>query len=138
MNSEVSGERVRFGRFAKGRRRGVKNSVLVTLKSGDEIYFGISKCHKKLDTWDREEGLRYARQRLNAALSMTAAERANTLKPDWKTPVDSLVIHKDGTLGRCHVKDVKKLLAYFNEVALFLPKNPKKCREEQTAEVAVG
>lgn len=122
MMSELK-EQVRFGRHTRGRRARQKRSVLVTLRRGEELFFGISKCHKTMDRWNKEDGLKYARSRARAALEVTAREEAGKCEPHWQESETSMVVHQKGVLGRCNIEDVKELLTYFEEVTEFLPKH---------------
>ena len=126
MSSELL-ERVRYGHFMRGRLKGQRRSVLVTLRHNDEIYFGISKWNTRRptngmprDLWNKERGLDYARRRAQAALNATIEEK------DGKIRRGNITVHEDGTLGHCNVKDVKELLGYFNQVSEYLPSKIEK------------
>lgn len=121
-------ERIRYGRFTKGVRRGQRRSTLVTLQQGDRIFFGLSKCHKGLDRWNREQGLKYARVRAQAA--MRAFQNGDT--GNWSEN-NGVTIQEDGVLGHCAVADVKNLLNYFQETTIFLPKQDQHEVEEAVA-----
>ena len=113
-------EQVRFGRFnLKTNRSGQRRSTLVTLRNDDKIFFGISRCHSKLDKWDKQEGLRRARLRAQIATQMVARSASD----------NGLTTYGSGLLGYCDVADVKNLIKYFREITDFLPQN----KVEETA-----
>lgn len=126
-------ERVRFGRFDKpNRRNGQRRSVLVTVQEGNEIFFGIAKCHSKLDRWDKETGLRLARLRVQVA------QQASTKLHESG---EGVFTDKAGILGRCDVSNVKDVIGHFREITTYLPRKNNKIgnsvTEENVTEAAV-
>ena len=102
---------VRYGRFNRGRCTGQRRSTLLTLRKGDDIFFGISKC-SKADRWDRVEGKKWAQRRLDLALSD---------KPKSFSSFGNLSVHTSGLFGSCLVDNIVDLLKYFKSITEFLP-----------------
>lgn len=89
-------EMIRYGRNKKNNR----NSVLLTFRAGEAVYFGISRCCDN-DVFDRERGLTMARGRAQKALDQ---EGRCMSAMDFK---------RETTRGAVPVTDVPLLLEWF-------------------------
>lgn len=116
-------EQVRYGRFKSGRKKGQRRSALVTVRSGDMLFFGISKCHKYLDDWGKHKGTHLARKRATELLKASLKKDFD----DWNE-VNGVKVHENGLLGFCHISQVKNLLWYFEEASSYL--NPNKTKNQ--------
>jgi len=97
--------KIRYGR-APG-NYSLRKNTLATARKGEMIYFGIAKCHSKLDKFDRTEGKMRAYERLLEALLHETTNQA-TLSYFMVTP--------DGTCGYITIDNIAKLLQYFDSV----------------------
>ncbi len=87
-------------------------STLLTMREGDDIFFGISKCNP-VDHWSSKEGKRRAQRRLD--LAMSDKPKSFTVQKGGFT------VHSSGLFGRCSVSQVTTLLQYFDSITEFLP-----------------
>ena len=94
MNSQI--------RFSKRPNRPKKNT-LFTILNGNNLYFGISKLNNKVDTWDREEGVKRAKARASSAQSK-----------DYEALRSFMT--KDGLSGKCLAKDAVEVLKHFRRM----------------------
>jgi len=94
--------RVRYGKI----NNQAKNT-LVTVRDGDVIYFGISRCRLNADKMNKVEGKKLATVRANVALhgstNLTLQE-------------GTLFVHKSNMFGKVHHSEIKKLLEYFDTI----------------------
>jgi hypothetical protein len=98
---------VRYGRLGD-----LPKNTLVTLRDGDTIYFGIARCRLTMDMATKEEGKRWASYR-----ALQAATDKNLLADKNIGEMDgTLLVHRDGLLGKVHVESVEKLLNYFDNI----------------------
>ena len=98
---------VRYSRFGS-----VPKNTLVTLRDGDTIYFGIARCRLTMDVAIKEEGKRWASYRaLQAATGKELLHNENLGEVSG-----TMLVHKDGLLGKVNVEEVEKLLNYFDNI----------------------
>lgn len=95
--------RVRYGRNDDN----APKNTLVTVRTGDTIYFGISRCRLPADRPNKEEGKRRAQQRADIAASGVAGA--------W-TIDGSFYLHTSGLFGQVNFDEMPKLLSYFDNV----------------------
>ena len=95
MPNEVA-KMIRYSGTKKNRRK----NCLITLRRGNNIFFGISRCNLKKDTYSRKEGIDRATER--ATLSMR-----------YGMPDATLYMDSSGLSGQCTVSNTKFLLRYF-------------------------
>lgn len=102
-------------------------STLLTMREGDDIFFGISKCNP-VDHWSSKEGKRRAQRRLDLAMSdkpksfmKPTIEIVNGDEVTTICTMGELSVHSSGLFGKCPVDQVKNLLQYFDSVTCFLP-----------------
>lgn len=103
MSNNTEQARIRYSRLEN---RSPKNT-LVTLRDGDDVYFGIARCNVKLDTFNKSVG------------KYIAAQRAALVTEDDTTRYHSsngLVLHESGLRGYTSVSNITKLLDHFNDV----------------------
>jgi hypothetical protein len=95
--------RIRYGRNKKGSPK----NTLVTIRDGELLYFGISRCNVKVgDTFQKDAGKHIAYER---ALLSSA-----------ECPVsDGLCVHKSGLRGVVEKESVRKLIEYFENIERF-------------------
>ncbi len=91
--------RVRYGKSPAGARQ----SALVTVKEGDLIFFGISKCHPKKDKFNKAMALEIAFGRAQKAMK--------EYKKNSETINDYLPIYK--LMGAADVTDAVRIVEYF-------------------------
>ena len=105
MTSEI---RVRYGRL---NNRMPKNT-LVTIKDGDKIYFGIARCHSKMDKFRKDIGIK------TATIRAESAYRASNGKT-YSDGVGEISLNKSGLLGVATMNSIKTLLNYFQNIDKF-------------------
>lgn len=99
---------VRYGRL-EGTR--TPKNTLVTLRQGDTVYFGISRCNNKAgDTFKKTMGTQIAESRARLAAS---EDRTNRLHVTDNGDVN---LHESGLRGSVDVANIRALLNYFSEV----------------------
>ena len=103
MSSEKRDERVRYNRKPDSR---LPRDTLVTFRSEDTVYFGISRCNPE-DRFTKEQGKTRARLRANVASQNCAG--------NWKIN-DGCHLHSSGLMGKVPVDKVVRLLNYFNDL----------------------
>ena len=85
-----------------------RKNTLATIREGDVVFFGISKCHVKMgDVFDKNRGR-------TIALGRADLEHA-TVEID-NDPNISLRLHDSQLRGHCGVNNVKELVRYFDDV----------------------
>jgi hypothetical protein len=81
-----------------------KKNTLATIREGDNVYFGISKCHLSAgDSFNKDRGRRIA------------LGRAMLEKETFKTGID-FNIHVSGLRGYCNINHIVDVLKYFDDV----------------------
>jgi len=100
MSSEKRDERVRYNRKPDSR---LPRDTLVTFRSEDTVYFGISRCNPE-DRFTKEQGKTRARLRADIAS-----------QGKWKVS-DDCYLHSSGLMGQVPVDKVVRLLNYFNDL----------------------
>lgn len=99
----IATTRVRYGRD----KNNAPKNTLVTIRTGDTIYFGISRCLLSADRPNKTEGKRRAQMRADIAASGVAGA--------W-TIDGSFYLHTSGLFGQVNFDDIPKLLSYFDNV----------------------
>lgn len=104
--------RVRYSRLSKEDR--TPKNTLVTVKDGDTVYFGISRCNRKLDTFHKSVGAYIAEQRAQIVSDDGAASS------DYNSHVidDNIGfrLHKSGLRGCVALSNIKEVVKYFRVV----------------------
>ena|SRR5271157_5373344 len=96
--------RVRYGKVNDQAK-----NTLVTIRDGDMIYFGISRCRLGADKVNKEEGKKRATIRANVA--------AKNVAPVVQIYGDgTLYAHKSGMFGNVRATDILDLLSYFDNI----------------------
>lgn len=108
---------IRYG--YKGTKR---KDVLYTVRHGENIYFGVSRCNTK-DKFDKELGVEIAAGRARTALKIHTENVDATPDEVMKDMVDEIptvVFYGTNkfhnTKGWCKITDVKFLLKYFDNL----------------------
>lgn len=104
--------RVRYSRLSKENR--TPKNTLVTVQDGDTVYFGISRCNRKLDTFHKNIGTYIATKRMK----LVNNDDENDIDM-WKyDQIDNseLFVHSSNLRGWVPVEDVKLLIRYFRVV----------------------
>jgi len=96
--------RVRYGKV----NNQAKNT-LVTIRNGDTIYFGISRCRLSADKVSKEEGKKKATIRATVAAQ-------NVAPLALVDGTSCLFVHKTGLFGNINFKDILVLLSYFEKI----------------------
>lgn len=109
---ETRRTRVRYSRFSKEDR--TPKNTLVTVRDGDTVYFGISRCNVKLDTFHKNIGTYIAQQRAQ----IVSEDQATGSDYSTYVPTENaeLRLHKSGLRGRVALTDVKEVVKYFRIV----------------------
>lgn len=107
MNSACDTKiRVRYSRLSETNR--TPKNTLVTVKDGDTVYFGIARCNRDKDTFNKKVG------------GYIAAQRAELVKEDTVANYDLLggnvKLHKSGLRGCVDYKNIKAVINYFKMV----------------------
>lgn len=88
-----------------GRLNGVPKNTLFTIRNGNVIYFGISRCCMQHDHPNKEIG------------KFIASERASLAKKEMSdVTVDDLTIHRGGFRGAVNTNKIIDLLRYFDDI----------------------
>ena len=96
-------ERVRYSRFDDGRK-----NTLVTVRNGDQIFFGVARCNLTAgDTMRKSQG------RMIASARALKAKTESDLSGFFQ---DGMFVHSSGLRGFCRVDEIKTLLQYFDNV----------------------
>jgi hypothetical protein len=101
---EVHGDEVimvRYGRETNGKPK----NTLYTIRKGESIYFGISRCNHKFDQFRKDAGKHIAAER-----AVLAAEEHEGL------PVSDFEPHERGLRGVCTRSAIVELLQYFDHI----------------------
>jgi hypothetical protein len=96
--------RVRYSRI----RNGLKNT-LVTVRDGDKVFFGISRCNIKKDTFIKKFGVEVARGRVDLAV-----QEVNALGLSFDG--DRNLIATGNLRGVVKLENVKELLNLFEDL----------------------
>ena len=98
-------------RYSKHPNKSNRKNTLFTFREGDFIYFGISRCNLNAgDKFTKKQGYAVAKAR-----AYKASEEF--LPPNMAY---TLTTHENGLRGVCQVKDVHKLLQYFENIDEFM------------------
>ena len=103
------GHRVRYGYAQKGKYKGKLRSALVTVRKGDRIFFGLSKCNLKADKWNKIDAIDWAKSRADLAVK------------DGFSKIGDVSVHNSGLFGSVHCDDADQMIEYFRETTGFLP-----------------
>lgn len=116
----MSNTRVRYGRVEHNRRwvqRGmddgggrwvserVPKNTLVTVRNGDLVYFGIARCHSRLDTFKKTLGTKIATERCNLAVEEFG-----------DVTTENFTLHASGLRGVVRLDSIQALLRYFDNI----------------------
>lgn len=102
--------RVRYGRVGKNR---YPKNTLVTMRNGDTIYFGVSRCNNNAgDSFDKSLGTTIAANRATLA----AYEEDNQ---DLVLNGGTISIHRSGLRGSVALSNITTLLNYFDNIDTF-------------------
>ena len=96
--------RIRFSKTIKGN---IPKNTLVTVREGDTVYFGISRCNLRADQPSKKAGVHIARQRAEVATRNIAGL--------WYID-GTFYLHKYGVFGQVHMDEIQKLLTHFDNV----------------------
>ena len=99
--------RVRYSRLEKGR---TPKNTLVTVLDNDVVYFGISRCNRKMDVFHKAVGTFIANERADLARDDEQAYRYNQLENT------SVNLHDSGLRGSVPVENVRELIEHFRNV----------------------
>lgn len=92
-----------------GRVNGAPKNVLYTIRKGNAIYFGISRCNVRHDSFRKVNG------------KLIASERAALAKVEaGKSVVSDFVIHRSGLRGVCNKAQVIEMLKYFDDIDQYM------------------
>ena len=92
-------------RYSKNPDRCNRTNTLVTIKEGDLIFFGISRCNKTAgDTFLKSKG------------SMVAKARAIRAKIEGREATGEFTLYANGLRGSCSQANIRSLLEYFDNV----------------------
>jgi hypothetical protein len=92
---------VRMVRY--GRVDGAPKNVLYTIRKGETIYFGISRCNTSHDSFRKTNGKLIASER-----ALLAEEEVS------ENQVSDFALHKSGLRGVCSKEKVVEMLKYFD------------------------
>jgi hypothetical protein len=109
--SEISGVRVRYSRLGKEDR--TPKNTLVTVKNGDTVFFGISRCNRKLDTFHKNIGTYIAHQRAQLAHDDSSQNDYKTYVPESNADFQ---LHRSGLRGSVSLENVKEVVKFFRIV----------------------
>lgn len=101
---EVHGDEVIMVRYSRSTNGRPKNT-LYTIRRGETIYFGISRCNPKFDQFRKDAGKHIAAER--AVLAVEEHEA---------TPVSDFEPHERGLRGVCTRAAIVDLLQYFDHI----------------------
>lgn len=113
MSDTETDVRVRYGRLEN---RAPKNT-LVTFRENDTLYFGIARCRKDKDVFNKKVGSYIAEQRA------FLAKDDNWFKPYNQHSDTTLKVHSSGLRGCLPVENVYQLITYFNNIDSYCVEN---------------
>lgn len=104
--------RIRYGRLSREDR--TPKNTLVTVRDGDTVYFGISRCNRKLDVFHKTIGTHIAQCRAQIA-SDDCIDNSDycTYVPNDKS---DFRLHKSGLRGAVDLVNVKEVVKFFRVV----------------------
>jgi len=104
--------RVRYSRLSKENR--TPKNTLVTVRDGDTVYFGISRCNRKLDTFHKNIGTYIAQQRAQ----LVSEDGATSSDYSTYVPTDNAEfrLHRSGLRGCVSLVNIKEVVKYFRVV----------------------
>lgn len=100
-------KRVRYSRLENRRPK----NTLVTIRDGNNVYFGIARCNVKLDTFHKNIGTYIAEQRAKRALDTTERD-----SEEHYSSHNNLRLHESGLRGYTTLEKVKEVVNYFRNV----------------------
>lgn len=104
MDKQIANtERIRFGRT----KSKTPKNTLITKRYDGVIFFGVARCHSKLDYFSKRLGKHVATERLYLAVEEPKAHYQQH---------GALNLHPNGLRGFCVVQEVKQLLQYFDNI----------------------
>lgn len=83
----------------------VPKNTLYTIRHDDLIYFGIARCHSRLDTFHKHLGTQIASDRCHLAV-----------EEFLDTTIEDFVVHHSGLRGVVRADSVPVLLEYFDNI----------------------
>jgi hypothetical protein len=92
---------VRYGRTTDG----APKNVLFTIRRGETIYFGISRCNTKHDSFRKAKGKLIASERASLAAEEVSDQEVSDFAP-----------HDSGLRGVCTKEKVVQMLQYFDDI----------------------
>jgi hypothetical protein len=98
--------KVRYG-YSGSNENSVRKNTLVTIRDGDILFFGISRCNLNTDCPNKNDGRFLATVRAQVALD----DQWNAHEIDG-----TFEVHKSGLLGCVDIDDRDKLIRYFNNI----------------------
>lgn len=110
----MKSETVRI-RYSRDTNRVPKNT-LATMRVEGKIYFGIARCHSKLDRFRRDAGTDVACGRLMLAVDEGAYDHGVPNYQLHAGEYGDMFVHCNKLRGVVHVDDVKELLDYFDRI----------------------
>lgn len=109
--------RVRYGRVTNSKLTKTENTnfknntvpknTLITYRVGDAVYFGISRCNKNLDVFNKYLGKKIAIDR---------AVLAQNDSSDTSRSEENLTVHSSGLRGYTDINNIKNLIEYFYNI----------------------
>jgi len=109
MNETKAVTRVRYGRLSKNNR--TPKNTLVTIREGDTVYFGISRCNRKMDIFHKNIGTYIAKQR--ADLVREEVDSSSDYSTYVPTNDIDFVLHKSGLRGKVALSNIKEVVKFF-------------------------
>ena len=99
--------RVRYSRVDENR---TPKNTLVTVRDNGVVYFGISRCNRKLDVFHKNIGTYIANERAALARDEIKVSKYNVLKDT------EIRLHESGLRGSVPFDNVKEVVKYFRSV----------------------
>jgi hypothetical protein len=113
MEENTSRLMVRYTHSKEGQHK----NTLVAILDGDDVYFGIARCHLRVDTFvkkmGREAALNRATKMMKAVATCLTNEEANLRLSGECSMENGLCLYWDGLRGHCKRTDIQAMKEYF-------------------------
>ena len=108
-------ERVRYSRVDTETGDRIPKNTLLTIRDGDLVHFGISRCNTKFDRFNKNIGKLIAKNRARVAASEAGVGGipGRQLKA---SDVEDFILHYSGLRGTVKIDSIKALLEYFKNI----------------------